>query len=35
MIYYITPYLTGDIGKAINEAIAVLPEDSWVCLRGC
>lgn len=33
MIYYITPYLTGDIGKAINEAIAVLPEDSWVCLR--
>ncbi len=33
MIYYITPYLTGDIGKAINDAIAVLHEDSWVCLR--
>ena len=33
MIYYITPYLTGNIGKAINEAIAVLPDDSWVCLR--
>ena len=33
MIYHITPYLTGDIGKGINDTIRMLPEDSWICLR--
>lgn len=33
MIYHITPYLTGDIGKGINDTIRELPEDSWICLR--
>lgn len=33
MIFHITPYLTGDIGKGINDTIAALPDDSWICLR--
>lgn len=33
MIFHITPYLTGDIGKGINDTIRELPEDSWICLR--
>nr|DAY73786.1 MAG TPA: hypothetical protein [Caudoviricetes sp.] len=33
MIFHITPYLTGDIGKGINDTIKELPEDSWICLR--
>lgn len=33
MIFHITPYLTGDIGKGINDTIRVLPEDSWICVR--
>ena len=33
MIFHITPYLPGDIGKGINDTISVLPEDSWICLR--
>lgn len=33
MIYHITPYLTGDIGKGINDTIRCLPDDAWVCLR--
>lgn len=33
MIFHITPYLTGDIGKGINDTIRILPEDSWICLR--
>ena len=33
MIFHITPYLSGDIGKGINDTISVLPEDSWICLR--
>lgn len=33
MIYHITPYLTGDIGKGINDTIKLLPEDSWICVR--
>lgn len=32
-VFHITPYLTGDIGKAINETIAHLPDDAWICLR--
>jgi len=32
-VYHITPYLTGDIGKAINQSIQPLPEDAWICLR--
>lgn len=33
MIFHITPYLSGDIGKGINDTIRELPEDSWICLR--
>lgn len=33
MIFHITPYLSGDIGKGINDTIRPLPEDSWICLR--
>ncbi len=33
MIYHITPYLTGDIGKGINDTIACLPDDAWVAVR--
>lgn len=32
-VFHITPYLTGDIGKAINETIEHLPDDAWICLR--
>lgn len=32
-IHYITPYCEGDIGKGINQAISLLPDDSWVVLR--
>lgn len=32
-VFHITPYLDGDIGKAINTTIEHLPEDSWICLR--
>lgn len=32
-IFYITPYKAGDIGGGINESIALLPSDAWVCLR--
>lgn len=33
MIFHITPYLSGDIGRGINETIDALPEDSWIALR--
>lgn len=32
-VFYSTPYLFGDIGKGINDFVALLPEDSWVCIR--
>ena len=33
MIYHITPFCTGNIGKGINEMISLLPDDAWICLR--
>ena len=33
MIFHLTPYLTGNIGKGINDTIRALPEDSWICVR--
>lgn len=32
-VFYLTPYMKGDIGKGINESIALLPSDAWVCIR--
>lgn len=32
-IFYGTPWRTGDIGGGINEFVAALPRDSWVCIR--
>lgn len=33
MIQVITPYsLEKNIGKAYNEAMSIIPEDSWACL---
>ena len=33
MVYYITPYYEGDIGKGLNEHIDLLPDNAWVCVR--
>lgn len=33
MIYYITPYLKDNIGKGLNDHIALLPDDAWICIR--
>lgn len=34
MIHYISPYATdGNIGRAINEACALVPDGDWICLR--
>ena len=33
MIHYVTSWKTGDIGGGLNEAIALLPDDAWVCVR--
>lgn len=33
MVYYITPYCEGDIGKGLNEHISLLPDDVWICVR--
>lgn len=33
MIYHITPYNEGNIGKGLNDHISLLPEDAWICLR--
>lgn len=32
-VFYSTPYRAGDIGGGINEFIALLPDDAWVCIR--
>lgn len=32
-VFFITPYKAGDIGGGINENIAHLPDDAWVCIR--
>lgn len=32
-VFYLTPYMKGDIGGGINESIALLPSDAWVCIR--
>ena len=32
-IHHITPYLSGDIGKGINQQIANIPDTDWICLR--
>lgn len=34
MIHYISPYATdGNIGRALNEACALVPDGDWICLR--
>lgn len=34
MIHYLTPYATdGNIGRALNEACALVPDGDWICLR--
>lgn len=33
MIHYVTAWKTGDIGGGLNAAIALLPDDAWVCVR--
>ena len=33
MIHYVSPWRAGDIGGALNEAIAPLPDDAWICVR--
>ena len=33
IIHHITPFLTGDIGKGINQQIEHIPDKDWVCLR--
>lgn len=33
MIHYISPWRTGDIGGALNDAVERLPADAWVCVR--
>lgn len=32
-VFYLTPYMKGNIGGGINESIALLPKDAWVCIR--
>ncbi|VGQ11821.1 hypothetical protein SB5439_04999 [Klebsiella variicola] len=32
-VFYVTPFKEGDIGGGINESIALLPRDAWVCIR--
>jgi hypothetical protein len=32
-VFYVTPWKTGDIGGGINESLALLPSDAWVCVR--
>ena len=32
-VYYSTPYKAGDIGGGINDFVALLPDDAWVCIR--
>ena len=32
MIYTLTPYYPGDLGKAYNDSIEALPKDSLICL---
>ncbi|WP_322092811.1 glycosyltransferase family 2 protein [Paraburkholderia bannensis] len=32
-VFYLTPWKTGDIGGGINESVALLPADAWVCVR--
>ncbi|MCS5452512.1 hypothetical protein ACJVQT_22880 [Enterobacter huaxiensis] len=32
-VFYLTPWKEGDIGGGINESIALLPADAWICLR--
>lgn len=32
-VFYLTPFKEGDIGGGINESIALLPHDAWVCIR--
>lgn len=34
VIHYISPYSTdGNIGRALNEACALVPDGDWICLR--
>lgn len=34
LIHHLSPYRTDkNLGKAYNEAISLLPEEDWVCLR--
>lgn len=33
MIHHVVPWKTGNIGGGLNEAIALLPDDAWVCVR--
>lgn len=32
MIYFSSPYLKGNVGKAYNDFIYYMPDDSWICL---
>jgi hypothetical protein len=32
-VFYSTPWRTGDIGGGINDFIAAVPTDSWICVR--
>lgn len=31
-VFYSTPFLKGNIGKANNDFIKLLPDDAWVCI---
>lgn len=33
MIHHVVPWKTGNIGGGLNEAIALLPDDAWICVR--
>lgn len=33
MIHYVSPWTEGNIGRGLNEAIARLPDEDWVCVR--
>lgn len=32
-IHYSTPYQSGNIGRALNEFCAMVPDGDWICLR--
>lgn len=32
-VHFLTPYHPRDIGKGLNQAIALLPANDWICLR--